>query len=233
MKTQPLLHIVLIIATLTLGCSSSDDSNTTNTTPPEKAALVFPDNNQECTEGANFTATESDILFEWTAANNAVNYQLVVTNLNTQTTETYDASAPQLSVRVLRATPYAWHVIAKNNTNFTTQSDTWRFYNAGEATSTYAPFPAEVITPAMGASIRTTGATLTLEWNSSDVDNDIIHHNVRFGTTTPPTTVIENAIVDQTATATITPGNTYYWQVVTVDGAGNTSQSRIFQFKVD
>ena len=232
MKKHIFIPLSIITLFLTLRCSSSDDSQG-NTIPPAKATLVFPDNNRECTEGSNFTATESDIRFRWNAADNAEDYQLVLTNLNTQITENYDTTMPELNVRVLRATPYAWYVTAKNATSFTTQSDTWQFYNAGEATSTYAPFPAELLAPAMGSTIPPAAATVLLEWQSNDVDNDVSHHEIRFDTANPPVAVLESNNLEQSITANISSGHVYYWQVITTDNAGHTSKSAVFQFRAD
>lgn len=231
MKKQ-LIPIILILASQLLyyNCSNSDDGSSNNA-PPGMATLVFPDNAEECTEGSNFTETESDILFEWGATANTTNYQVVLTNLNTQETSQFESNTAELSIRVLRATPYSWYVVSRNSTPITAQSSTWTFYNAGEATTAYAPFPAAVVAPAMGATLNTT-TSVFLEWNSSDVDDDVAHHDVFFGTTNPPTTTIGEAIVEQRINTAVTSGNTYYWSVVTTDATGNTSTSRVFSFKV-
>ncbi|SER05768.1 hypothetical protein SAMN05421824_2913 [Hyunsoonleella jejuensis] len=199
--------------------------------PPSAATLVFPEQNSECTTGSNLTSTESTILFNWNDANNATSYRLFVKNLNTQNTQNYTSSISERSVTVLRGTPYSWYVISKNSGTETAQSPTWKFYNAGEAVSSYAPFPAELIAPELSATLSFT-TSVTLEWKGEDVDNDIKEYDVFFGTISPP---VDKATTTSNASASVnvSSGTTYYWRIVTHDAQNNNSESQIFQFSVN
>lgn len=222
-----------------LNCSSGGGDDTPDPNPgpdtvdsPSAATLVFPEQNSECTTGSNLTSTESTIVFNWNDASNATSYQLFVKNLNTQNTQNYTSNISERSVTILRGTPYSWYVISKNSGGETAQSPTWKFYNAGEATSSYAPFPAEFVAPARSQVLGSSTTSVTLEWKGSDVDNDIKEYDVFFGTVSPPTTKVTTTS-NTSFSVDVTSGNTYYWRVITYDDQNNNSESQIFGFSVE
>ncbi len=229
----------ILIYSINQSCSSGSnggddmpDPGQEQTTPPSSANLVFPEQNSECTTGSNLTSTESTIVFNWNDADNATSYQLFVKNLNTQSTQNYITNSSEQSVTILRSTPYSWYVVSKNSGTETAQSATWKFYNAGEATSSYAPFPAELVAPTLAQSLASSTTSVNLQWNGSDVDDDIKEYDVFFGTESPPTN--KTTTTDNTNTnVTVTSGNTYYWTVVTIDDNNNNSESQIFSFSVE
>lgn len=220
-----------------IGCSSGGGDNP-NPTPtpvieaPGAATLVFPSQNSECTEGNNATSTESDVAFDWNDASNTDSYQLYLKNLETQEITNYTTTSSQLTLTILRGTPYSWYVVSKNAGTKTTQSATWKFYNAGEPVSSHVPFPAELVTPAMGSSLTASTTSVILQWNGSDVDNDIVNYEVLFGTVNPPTNN-QSTTTDSNVIVSVASGNTYYWRILTHDSQNNTSQSEVFQFKIN
>lgn len=238
METLKYIAISVLFGFIAFNCSGGgDDGGSTNPPPvvidpPGSASLVFPEQNSECTEGSNFTATESDVVFDWNDSANTTNYELVLKNLETQAISNYNSSTSSLSITIFRGTPYSWYVISKNTGTQTSQSATWKFYNAGEAISSYAPFPADLVSPDMGASFAASTNVVGLEWAGSDVDDDIVTYEVLFGTDNPPTASFETTSAMST-TANVNSGNTYYWRVITEDSQGNNSESEIFQFKID
>ena len=50
---------------------------------PLATTLIFPDNNEECTEGEVINPTQSRVVFEWNDSQNTDSYQVNVRNLNT------------------------------------------------------------------------------------------------------------------------------------------------------
>ena len=232
-------HIIIVLTvTFLYNCSTgggSDGPGNPNPTPktPTPASLVFPLNNSECTEGTNATSTESTISFDWSDADNTDSYQLVLKNLETQSISNYNSTVSEIDITIARGTPFSWYVISKSNSSSqTATSSTWKFYNAGEAVSSYAPFPAELVSPEMGSSFDATTSSIALEWSGSDVDNDIVEYDIFFGTDSPPTTNLDTT-TSSTMDVTVESGNTYYWRVVTKDSQNNSSNSEIFQFKVN
>lgn len=233
---EALKHILLFTAVITiLSCGSGGGDNTDPmpVDPPTAASLLFPLNNSECTEGTNITPTQSTISFDWSDSNNTDSYQLVLKNLNSQTSQNYTSTLSDIDITLPRGVPFSWYVISKaNGTTQTAQSPTWKFYNAGEATTSYAPFPAELITPVMGTAFESNATSVKLVWNGNDVDDDISEFEVLFGTDNPPSTS-KGTTASSNMTVTISTGNTYFWRVITKDGQNNSSNSDIFQFKVN
>jgi hypothetical protein len=220
--------IIILLILLTLGCSKDNPGNPN----PVAASLIFPDNNQECNQGVNASNTQSTVTFRWSATSNTDSYNVVLKNLNTQSTTSHSSTTNELAITIQKGTPYSWHVISKNSTVVeTAQSATWKFYNAGDPIESYAPFPADLVAPIMGSTL--TGVTSqSLSWQGSDIDNDIVSYDVYLDTTSPPTT-LESSTSAMSMDVSVTAGNTYYWRIVTNDGEGNSSQSEIFEFRVE
>ncbi len=216
-----------------LGCS---DDNSFPDLPkiPSVTKLIFPYESSVCNVGTNITANESTVLFEWEEGVYTDNYELKLRNLETNDLTSHYSSDPEISIVLKRGTPYEWFVISTSNSVIdTAQSATWKFYNAGEAIESYAPFPAEIISPTMAETITTTASELTLDWNGSDVDDDIVGYDVYFGTSTSPE-IIQNDITESILNNVSISFNTiYYWKIITKDSRGNTSDSGIYQFKIE
>jgi len=232
MKKLSLIFALLLL----FNCSKGGDDSPTippAPEPPTAATLTFPDNNQECNQGVEVNATQSSVTFTWTASANTNSYEVKLKNLDAGTTTTHNSTTNSLAITILKGTPYSWYVISKSSTSTqTAQSNTWKFYNAGEAVQSYAPFPADLVAPNMGANL--TGVTsVTLEWSGSDIDNDITGYEIYFETVTPPTAQIGASQTATTIDSNVAAGNVYYWRVVTTDAEGNNSQSEIFEFRVD
>jgi len=223
------LVIALAACALIMSCGSDDGGTGGNGQNADGAVLTAPLNNSECTTGTEVNTTQSKVLFQWDAANDAQSYFVYVKNLETQSVLQYNAgSNTSIEITLEKATPYSWYVNANKATN-SVSSETWKFYNSGSGITNYAPFPAEVVAPAISASVY--GPTVTLQWSGSDLDSNIDGYEVYFGTTTNPTT-LGGTVTQPTFSVPVTSGATYYWKVVTKDDEGNTSTSPVFQFKV-
>lgn len=198
---------------------------------PSAAALIFPEENEACNEGVIINEMQSRVTFQWSASENTDSYEVNLRDLNTNAVEVTPSNTNESDIVLARGTPYEWFVVSKaDNSNATTESAKWKFYNQGLGIEHYAPFPAEAINPTQGQTVNSAGA-ITLQWNSSDVDNDIVEYEVAFGTSNPPTTILVTTVQNNTNT-TVVSGQTYYWRVTTKDSQDNSSQSEIFQFIV-
>jgi len=223
------LVIAIAACAMIISCGSDDGGTGDGGQNGDAAVLGAPLNNTECITGVDVNATQSKVTFEWNAATGAQSYFVYVKNLNTQSTLQYSAgNNTSLEVTLSKATPYSWYITANKATN-SVSSETWKFYNAGAGITNYAPFPAELVAPAMSSSVY--GPTVALQWAGSDTDSDIDGYTVYFGTTNNPTTVAGTP-AQPTLNVAVTSGATYYWKVVTTDDEGNTSTSPVFQFKV-
>ena len=220
---------MVLIGLLIVGCKKKDAP-----TPPESARLVFPDSNSECTTGQSINATTSKVEFRWLAAENTESYELRVTNLSTDITQTISSKALKATLPIEKGAPFSWFVRSRNSkVSETASSQTWQFYNAGFQT-TYAPFPTVIIAPKLAESVfKDINNEVTLKWSGADVDNDIVGYELYFSIETPPNTLIASPSPDVTDEKVSVSSNTvYYWKVLTKDSEGNTSDSGIFVFKV-
>jgi hypothetical protein len=230
------IYYVFGLIIFMLGCSNPSDGNPENGSgnggsadEPNGVLLVFPDEDSLCNEGTNLTLTESTVFFEWEPNDNAMVYTLSVENLTTGAVDQYQTEDFIFPVTIERAQPFRWFV----NYDFqdeTKESAIWNFYNAGPGIETYPPFPTEIISPTMAQSIASTNS-VTLEWSGEDVDNDIVDYDVYFGENNPPS-LSRNAITATQLTVSVVPGTIYFWNVITKDAAGNTSESGVYQFRV-
>lgn len=235
---QRFLSLWVLFGILSCGGGGSDTPGSTPTpsptpeaTAPKAATLVFPENNTTCNEGAIVNDAVSKVNFQWNAAEDTDSYELRLKNLDTDVTTVHASSASNTTIDLDRGVPYSWFVKSKSNTvTATATSATWKFYNQGPGVESYAPFPAEVVSPVRGSTIS--GATtVSLVWTGSDVDEDIASYEVYVGTIAPPT----NSVATTSATTTaieVEVGKTYYWRVKTIDETGQNSLSELFEFKV-
>ncbi len=199
--------------------------------PPTKAVLSLPANNEACISGTITSPTLSSILFKWVAAQNTESYELTIKNLESGVTTTQTTTATELAVTLTRNVPYSWFVTAKSTKIATTAvSDTWKFYNVGEAASAFAPFPADLTFPKMAQRVTPTSGKISLTWAGSDVDNDILNYDIYLGTNASPALIKAAQVGLSLPNVDVSAGTTYYWKVITRDNKGNTSDSGIYVF---
>lgn len=228
---------------LITSCSSSSSGGEEPTMPtddgpvaipdPSAATLVFPEDNTECNQGEILSDIQSTVTFRWNESENTDEYQVNIINLISSLNIRVNVSENEAPVTIDRGTPYEWFVVSRaNGTNETASSARFRFYNEGPGIENYAPFPAQAINPQRGATLAASTSLIDLEWQSSDVDNDISEYEVFFGTDADPPslgTFSENSFTN----LPVTSGTVYNWKVVTFDSFGNSSTSEIFQFRVN
>ncbi|MER3376168.1 MAG: hypothetical protein RIM83_16125 [Allomuricauda sp.] len=221
---------MLSILALLISCGGNDDPPPV----PEGAALVFPEENSECTTGVSINETLSQVTFQWMASSNTDRYSLSVVNLDTNVPQTVSTAATSASLSIAKGTPFAWSVTSiSSNSDQTATSETWLFYNAGFET-TYAPFPAQLVNPVSGSTVQKDLANeVLLEWQGADVDNDIVSFEVFFSDENPPTTSMGTVDPETMEfSVTVNSDTVYYWSVITTDLEGNRSDSGVFEFKV-
>lgn len=228
------VSFLFCLVVLMHGCKDTTDDISDNNgngaqDPPDGVQLIFPFEGSLCNEGLNITPTESTVNFEWEPNDNALSYKLSVKNLDTDIITEYFTEDFIMPITLQRSQAYRW-VVEYDIQDETKTSATWNFYNAGPGEQTYAPFPAEVTSPSMAEAISATNA-VNLQWSGSDVDNDIVDYDVYFGMENPPDIHTSDISTSQ-LTVSVSPGNIYYWYVVTHDSAGNSSDSGVYQFRV-
>lgn len=222
--------ILILVLALFAGCKK----RTYVPYPPTKVSLVFPAKDAPCTTGTVISSSQNTVVFQWNSSEYTDSYELHLKNLLTDASTTTAVTSNQLEVTLSRNTPYSWYIVSINKYSTEhVQSDVWKFYNSGPGVLSYAPYPAEILTPTFGQSVTVTAGKLNLDWNGSDVDNDIATYDVYFGTTATPA-VFRSGLTESIAIdVPVTSGNTYYWKVITKDKQGNSSDSGLYQFKVN
>ncbi len=222
-------HKLVFLSVLLIWACKKDDPK-----PPDAAILEFPLQNSECTTGVDQGETSSRVEFRWQASNHTETYELNATNLNTSSTQSVTTQTPSAELTLEKGTPYSWQVLSRNsNTQETATSETWQFYNAGTQT-TYAPFPATIVSPASGSSVAAdSGNEITLQWTGADVDEDISSYEIYLDTANPPVNLVASpgATASQQSVSVVS-GTVYYWKVLTKDAEGNSSDSGVYSFRV-
>ncbi len=228
-------YLVLFIVLPLFSCGGSGDDPTPEPEPevlvPSAATLIYPDNNEECTEGTAISDTESRVTFQWSASENTDSYTLQLNNLETGEESLSNTSNTEIQLTLNRGTAYSWYVVSNaDKTNETATSSTWRFYNAGAAIENYAPFPAYDPNPGMGVAVD--AGSVNLQWESSDLDGDTLSYALYLDTISPPTTLLGELETNSYET-TVNANVVYYWRIVSMDNAGNSSESEIFEFRTN
>ncbi|MBM1107507.1 hypothetical protein JQC67_15235 [Aurantibacter crassamenti] len=227
-----LLSIVILF--IFLSCSRSNDTIPEEViNNPTAAILSFPENNTECNEGVIINDNKSRVNFQWKASEFTDNYTVVLKNLTTNITLETESKTSTVEIIIDRSASYQWHVISKSEiNNETTQSDIWKFYNAGKGKVNYAPFPADIVAPENGNTISQIDDKIILEWNTVDIDNDIKEYEVFFGSEN--TSKESLGIVNKNKfEVNVASGTKYFWMIKTIDEVGNSSTSDVFNFMVN
>ncbi|MGB5607825.1 hypothetical protein [Eudoraea sp.] len=219
--------IIVFISLLFTACKKDSPK------PPSAAVLTSPLQNSLCTTGVSITPTTSRVEFKWQTADNTNTYELRVTNVLTDITQTVSTQSTSAELTIEKGTPFSWLVITRNTeVQETASSTTWQFFNAGSQI-THAPFPAQVIAPLSGASmVRDINGEIVLEWSGADVDNDIVGYEIFLDTVSPPQVLVASPAASVSSIEINTTANTvYYWKVITKDAEENSSDSGIYSFR--
>jgi len=212
-------------------CSSSDESP--EVLSPTPATLVFPAKNTECNEGIVVDADKSRVNFQWEMSENTTSYELFIEDLQSNVLHQESTPNTELEITIARGNAFRWYVQSKSEaTEEMATSEVWSFYNAGEGITSHVPFPAEITSPVSGETFSADTSTLTLEWEGSDLDEDILEYNVYLGEVNPPENVEGTTSIEEME-VNVASGRTYYWFIKTIDDVGNSSNSSIFHFTLE
>jgi len=224
------------LVTLLMSCTNDCPDGYCNTEEcpfcPDAAALVYPINNQACEPGAILGNNQATVVLEWQYAKKADQYEVTITNQDTQESQTFSGlTTNQKEVTLERAQAYSWSVTSFNQrANITETSETYQFYLQGDGVENYAPFAPTLLTPESGKTIEA-GATL-FSWEASDLDGDTLSYTLYVdtidGKQTPP--AAQTGLSASSMTLTLEAGRQYFFRVEATDGV-NTSSSVTRSFR--
>ena len=204
---------------------------------PGVASLISPANNETCLDGTSLNDTQSNVSFSWSGASDALSYEVVISNLLTQSSQTYTAPSNQTTIALSKAEPYSWIVKSIGEDGSTpSESERWKFYLSGEGTINYAPFPSELISPRSGANITPDINNLViLNWNGSDVDGDLTRYEVYLDQINATTLIstLDFEANDTSLEVEVENNTTYYWKIIALDANGNQSNSGVYAFRTN
>ena len=199
---------------------------------PIAATLVFPEDNTECNEGTILSDTQSKVVFRWNTSEHTDSYEVVLTKTETAETSNFDATGNSKEIILERGTSYEWQVISKSTESaVTATSETFEFFNAAPGAVNHVPFSAEAIAPEDESEVTATSGKVLLQWEASDIDDDIKEYEVIFGTNKDQLETM-GVQASESLEVSVNSGTTYYWSVTTTDEANNTSTSEVFSFIV-
>ena len=230
-------RIVLLFGSLILLVNSCTTEEPVVPINPSAPTLISPANDETCLDGTSINDSQSNVDFRWSSAANALSYELVVTNLLTQSSQTYPAISNQTTVALTKAEPYNWSVKSIGEVgSVPSQSIQWKFYLAGDAVVNFAPFPSELISPQSGANVTPDiNNLIKLQWNASDVDDDLAKFEVYLDKN-DATTIIKTIAYqteEESIEINVENGTTYYWKIIAIDANQNQSSSGIYAFRTN
>ena len=230
-------RIVLLFGSLILLVNSCTPEEPVVPINPSAPTLISPANDETCLDGTSINDSQSNVDFRWSSAANALSYELVVTNLLTQSSQTYPATSNQTTVALNKAEPYNWSVKSIGEVgSVPSQSIQWKFYLAGDAVVNFAPFPSELISPQSGANVTPDiNNLIKLQWNASDVDDDLAQFEVYLDKN-DATTIIKTIAYqteEESIEIDVENGSTYYWKIIAIDTNQNQSSSGVYTFRTN
>ena len=202
---------------------------------PESVNLVAPNNLESCTTASRVNDLERQVRFQWTAALNTDQYELIIEN--TLTNQQFRSTTYLLNVSVIlpAGAPYRWFVRSKASlTKVTADSQTWSFYLEDSPEESHFPFPAKLISPENNStvSLNLSGEVL-FSWQAKDLDEDIESYQLYIGSSEDQLSIKRDGILHTQTSEILEENSEYFWQVITIDENQNQSRSKVFSFQTD
>lgn len=198
---------------------------------PEAAILELPANNTDCLY-VSIDSSEAEVRFRWREARHTGTYRLIVQNIESGQDYVRSTKLTQLTLQLTRGNAYQWKIISTSEASqVETDSQMRYFYLEGEQQYTYVPFPASLISPHNNAVVSLTDGELSFSWEGADLDDDIESYSFFLGESEEPLVKIAENLSTSSFRYAVNPNTQYYWKVVTIDRAGNSSNSQTYSFR--
>jgi len=114
------------------------------------------------------------------------------------------------------------------NTTYNSQNDTDSFMSFGDQEVYNNPpnMPSNPIPP----DGSTVGIMVSLCWTGGDPNGNEVVYNVYFGNISPPPKILSNLSINCTDPGMLEFDTTYYWQIISVDEHGASTEGPIWEF---
>ena len=214
----------IVIAVLICTCSKPSIPE------PEAVLLTTPENSNTCVP-LSTTARQGVVNFGWEEAQNTDSYEVFVRNNITQTEKIKSTDLTSTTITLDRGAPYSWWVVSSSEASpVNTKSEVWTFYLEALQQVTFLPFSAQLNNPKDEQEVTLSSGEVNLQWTASDLDNDIAYYQVYVGTVAAQMSLVQDNQIISSYSALLDVGQTYFWQIITIDQRGNKSQSAIQSF---
>ena len=221
--------VFLLMILIVLGCGPDPIP------APESVFLIAPDNLESCTTASRVNDLERQVRFQWTAALNTDQYELIVEN--TLTNQQFRSTTSLLNATVIlpAGAPYRWFVRSKASlTTVTADSQTWSFYLEDSPEESHFPFPAKLILPENNSTVTLNASGETLfSWQAKDLDEDIESYQLYIGNNEDQLSLKREGILQTQTSEMLEENSEYFWQIITIDSNQNQSRSKVFSFQTD
>lgn len=227
--------ILIVASYILISCGGSSDSEDPIVTPPQSNDAPSVPTLKDPIDG--LVCTDLSLDFSWNASSDPdgdnVSYTIqVATNTSfSENLQTKSITGTSTNFNLLKGLAYYWRVSAKDTKNKSSSySSTRKFYSEGEGVSNHLPYAATLISPALDSKLNTNATTL--EWSSSDLDNDPLTYDVYFGEVANPDLVLENSS-STNYEVNLEANSIYYWKIVVKDDAGGEAIGQEWTFSTE
>lgn len=198
------------------------------TTKP--AMLIYPQQNEVCTQGRKMDDKKSSVLFKWHPSVGAKSYIIEVTNIYTGEIIQKESELTEIDIVLNHSTAYSWQVFSRSTKKKDGKSELFKFYIAGTEFSYINLLPVLENYPAHKSSVYNKDK-INISWIEKTM-NERVKYDFYFGTQLPLPLLKENLNEKTVTDISIKPGRQYFWKVVSKDNEGNSVESSTFQFSV-
>lgn len=198
---------------------------------PEQTTLLAPEDNTSCLYVSQ-NSTTATVDFSWEEADFTDEYRLVIRNLTTGEESTSITENTSIRLTLTRGVPYQWKVISTSElSTVETSSTSFSFYLEAQQQTNYLPFPARLLSPQQDEMITLSEGAYLFAWEGADLDNDIAFYSLLIGPTIEGLSEIQTNLPGTTFTASLNPGELYFWQIITHDQNANATKSLPIRFE--
>lgn len=222
------LYVFLII--LILACSGNDSDGETIpemiNQSPSIPMLTYPSQYLLC--------VENNLTFTWNIAadadGDAINYQIQIAEDDSFNIIINDLKSTETSSKLIldKGQTYYWRVRAIDNKgNASPFSSSWKFYTQSDPTTNNIPMIPAALSPDNGDIVIED--VISLVWNSSDLDGDVLTYDLYFSEASDPSLLVED--YDESSYSVALKANSVYtWKIIVKDNNGGIAIGPIWHF---